>query len=110
MTFMNRLPTYAQLIRLPNLPSALSNVCLGALAAGALPSHWLPFVLLLPASACLYCGGMVWNDFFDREQDRRERPDRPIPSGKVSPREAAFLGVILLAAGVLLAGLAGWSQ
>jgi 4-hydroxybenzoate polyprenyltransferase len=107
---MSRLPAFAQLIRLPNLPSALSNICLGALAAGALPSGWLPFLLLLPASACLYCGGMVWNDYFDREQDRHERPTRPIPSGKVTPREAALLGMALLLAGLLLAGLAGWSR
>jgi 4-hydroxybenzoate polyprenyltransferase len=107
---MIRLPIYAQLVRLPNLPSALSNICLGALATGALPDHWLPFVLLLPASACFYCGGMVWNDFFDREQDRHERPSRPLPAGKISPREAAVLGAALLSCGVLFAGLAGWSQ
>jgi 4-hydroxybenzoate polyprenyltransferase len=100
---------YAQLVRLPNLPSAMSNICLGALASGALPGHWLPFLLLLLASACLYCGGMVWNDYFDREEDRQERRDRPIPAGRISPRDAARLGTILLAAGVGLAILAGWS-
>jgi 4-hydroxybenzoate polyprenyltransferase len=105
---MSRLASYAQLIRLPNLPSALSNICLGALATQALPSRLVPFVLLLLASACLYCGGMVLNDYFDRDQDRRERADRPIPSGKISPREAQGLGALLLAGGVVLAGLAGW--
>ncbi len=104
---MTRLRTYAQLVRLPNLPSALADICLGALAAGALPRHWLPFLLLLAASACLYCGGMVWNDFFDVEQDKRERPDRPIPSGRVSRGEAGRLGAVLLAAGLLFALLAG---
>ena len=57
--------------------------------AGVLPARWLPFLLLLLASACLYCGGMVWNDYFDRAQDKLERPSRPIPSGRVSPGEAA---------------------
>jgi 4-hydroxybenzoate polyprenyltransferase len=106
---MSRLHTYAQLVRLPNLPSALSNICLGALAAGALPQRWLPFGLLLLASACLYCGGMVWNDYFDRLEDKRERPGRPIPSGRVAPGDAARLGALLLLSGVLLAALAGWS-
>jgi 4-hydroxybenzoate polyprenyltransferase len=109
---MSRLSNYAQLVRLPNLPSAISNICLGALATqdlySHLPSRLLPFFLLLLASACLYCGGMVWNDYFDREQDRRERPDRPIPSGRVSPGAAARLGVVLLALGVVFSGLAGW--
>jgi 4-hydroxybenzoate polyprenyltransferase len=107
---MSQSRAYAQLVRLPNLPTALADICLGALATSALPAHWLPFLLLLPASASLYCGGMVWNDFFDVDQDRRERPGRPIPSGRVSRREAGLLGTVLLTAGVLLALLAGLSQ
>jgi 4-hydroxybenzoate polyprenyltransferase len=99
--------TYAQLVRLPNLPSALADVFMAALAVGAGLSKWPAFILLL-ASACLYMGGMVWNDFFDVEQDARERPLRPIPSGRVSRREAGFLGAGLLAAGFVLAVLAGW--
>ncbi len=87
----------------------LSNVCLGALVAGALPGHWLPFLLILLTSACLYCGGMVWNDYFDRDEDRQERRDRPIPAGRISAGAAARLGTVLLSAGVVLAGLAGWS-
>jgi 4-hydroxybenzoate polyprenyltransferase len=104
---MSRLPTYAQLVRLPNVPSALADICLGALAAGALPRAWLPFLLLLPASACLYMAGMVFNDYFDRQQDAHERPFRPLPSGRVTPAAAARLGAGLLAVGVLLAALAG---
>jgi 4-hydroxybenzoate polyprenyltransferase len=109
---MTSLRDYAQLVRLPNLPSALADICLGALAAGALPGNWLAWALLLPASACLYCAGMVFNDYFDREQDRRERPFRPIPSERVKPEEARRLGAALMAGGVLcamLAGLAAWS-
>ncbi len=107
---MSRLQAYAQLVRLPNLPSALADICLGVLVvpAAALPPRWgLPFACLLLASACLYCGGMVWNDYFDADQDRRERPQRPIPSGRVRLTEAARLGALLLAGGVLCAVLAG---
>jgi 4-hydroxybenzoate polyprenyltransferase len=104
---MSDLRAYVQLVRLPNLPTALADICLGALAAHALPEHGLAFVLLLLASACLYSAGMVWNDYFDREQDRRERPFRPLPSGRISPKPAARLGTTLLAAGVLLALPAG---
>jgi 4-hydroxybenzoate polyprenyltransferase len=107
---MSRLPAFAQLVRLPNLPTALADICLGALATHCLPSCWLPFALLLLSSGCLYCGGMAWNDFFDFEQDYRERPERPLPSGRISRREAALCGAGLLAAGVFFALLAGWSQ
>jgi 4-hydroxybenzoate polyprenyltransferase len=49
---------------------------------------------------------MVFNDFFDVEQDSRERPTRPIPSGRVTRREAGLLGAGLLLAGVAAALLA----
>jgi hypothetical protein len=107
---MSRLRAYAQLVRLPALPTALADIWLGALAADALPGHLLPFVFLLLATACLYCGGMVWNDYFDQDQDRRERPHRPLPSGQVAPRAAVRLGLGLLAAGVCFACLAGLSH
>jgi 4-hydroxybenzoate polyprenyltransferase len=109
---MNRLHPVAQLVRLPNVFTALADICLGALVTSALPAQWAAFVLLLGASACLYCAGMVWNDYFDLEQDRKERPFRPLPSGKILPGTAARLGGVLLAVGLLLAALAdvrgGW--
>jgi 4-hydroxybenzoate polyprenyltransferase len=97
---MTRLLAYAQLVRLPNVFTAMADIFLGALVTGALLEHWAAFLLLLAASSCLYCAGMVWNDYFDLEQDRRERPFRPIPSGRVTPAVAARLGGLLLAAGV----------
>jgi 4-hydroxybenzoate polyprenyltransferase len=105
---MRRLQAYAQLVRLPNLPSALADICLGLLvvwgSASALPPYWgARFVFLLLASACLYSAGMVLNDYFDVDQDRRERPQRPIPSGRVGRLEAAWLGGGLLLAGILSA-------
>jgi len=112
---MNRLRVYAQLVRLPNLPSALADICLAAFALAAQPPverlvDGFPFgvfVFLLLSSACLYSSGMVWNDYFDQEQDRRERPFRPLPSGRVTPREAVQLGAGLMAAGVACALVAG---
>jgi 4-hydroxybenzoate polyprenyltransferase len=107
---MSALRPYAQLVRLPALPTALADIALGALATRSLPERWPGFILLLGSSACLYCGGMVFNDFFDVEQDRRERPDRPIPSGRVSRRRAGAFGTGLLAAGGVLALFAGLVQ
>ena len=51
----------------------------------------------------LYLAGMALNDLADREEDARERPERPIPSGAVSPRAAALIGGSLLLGGVLAA-------
>lgn len=109
----SRLRTYAQLVRLPNVFTALADISFGTLALHALdllPAGGMrSCALLVLASACLYTGGMVWNDFFDIEQDRRERPFRPIPSGRVSRAAAGRLGVLLLLLGVLFAALAGWN-
>jgi 4-hydroxybenzoate polyprenyltransferase len=109
---MSHFRAYARLLRLPNVFTAIADICLGALASRALfpdsgqgLASWL---LLAASSACLYSGGMVWNDFFDLEQDRRERPFRPLPSGEVSRPAAVRLGVILLLTGWLFAVLAGW--
>jgi 4-hydroxybenzoate polyprenyltransferase len=104
---MNHLRPYLQLVRLPNVFTALADIVLAVLAVRALPEHASAFLLLCLASACLYCGGMVWNDYFDVEQDKRERPFRPIPSGRVSPRAASILGAALLTAGVSFAILSG---
>jgi 4-hydroxybenzoate polyprenyltransferase len=105
------LRAYAQLLRLPNVFTALADICLGwivALASGTAPTRWPGFILLMCCSASLYSAGMVWNDFFDVEQDTRERPFRPLPSGRVRRRSAALLATALLVAGLGFAVLAGW--
>jgi 4-hydroxybenzoate polyprenyltransferase len=113
---MSRLRAYAQLVRLPNVFTAFADIGLGALATRAVaggypgPWWWLSVVCLLAASGCLYCAGMVWNDFFDIEQDQRERPFRPIPSGRVTRRAAGRLGTALLGAGLGFAALGGWRE
>jgi 4-hydroxybenzoate polyprenyltransferase len=50
----------------------------------------------------------VFNDLFDRELDARERPERPLPSGRVSLAAARRLGVLLVVVGNAAAALAGW--
>src|SRR5260370_8225178 len=84
---ISSLRAYAQLLRLPNVFTALADICLGwlaALAAGAPLTRWPSFAFLMCASAALYSAGMVWNDFFDIEQDQRDRPFRPFPSCRIT--------------------------
>jgi 4-hydroxybenzoate polyprenyltransferase len=98
---------YAQLTRIPNVFTAWADIALAALVTGSLPWEAVPFFFLLLSSGCLYCGGMVWNDYFDFEQDLKERPFRPLPSYRVGVGTAARLGWGLFAAGVFFAALAG---
>jgi 4-hydroxybenzoate polyprenyltransferase len=58
---------------------------------------------MLFSSAFLYASGMVWNDYFDAKIDAIERPERPIPSGKISPENAAIFAAILMTLGIAFA-------
>lgn len=92
------LRSYAQLLRLPNLFTAWADVFLGWLiVSGSVGSLFATVAV----SSGLYSAGMVLNDFFDAEVDARERPHRPIPSGRVPRWGAGLLGLILLFGGVL---------
>src|SRR5262245_15685966 len=101
---MLRLRDYIELIRPANVVTAFADVLAGYALAGLQNPGTLPW--LLPATASLYAGGIVLNDYFDRDLDRVERPERPIPSGRISGRSAAALGAVLLIAGVLFAAQA----
>ncbi len=104
---MSDRPTLRDLAELVRAPAALSipgDTVAGAAAAGGLrPST----PGLAAASVCLYWGGMAANDWADRELDARDRPQRPIPSGRVQPRHALLTAAGLTAAGVGLAALTG---
>lgn len=104
---MSRVRALAQLVRLPNLPTPLADIGLGviATAAAGLSPCWSVVTLVALASVCLYAAGMVFNDYFDVEQDRRERPFRPIPSGALTRRQAGQFGMALMAVGVVFAAL-----
>ena len=59
------------------------------------------------ASACLYWAGMALNDWADRRLDADERPERPIPSGRIRPRTALGVACGLGAVGVVASAAAG---
>jgi 4-hydroxybenzoate polyprenyltransferase len=106
-TRVSRLIPYAQLLRIPNVFTAMADIGLGALATDSLPSQFWPVLFLTLASSLLYCAGIVWNDYFDYAQDLRERPARPLPSNRISRGTAVRLGVALISAGLFFAVLAG---
>ena len=101
---MTTLGDIAELVRAPAALSVPGDPLAGAAAAGTLGARTAG---LAAASACLYWAGMAANDWADRELDAKERPERPIPSGRVPPGTALGLAVALRAAGLTLAGLAG---
>ncbi|MGW6647330.1 SCO3242 family prenyltransferase [Streptomyces iakyrus] len=94
----------ARLVRAPAALTVPGDVLAGAAASGR-PPH--PATLVTAASSvCLYWAGMALNDWADRDLDAEERPERPIPSGRVTPRTALTVVCGLTGAGLSLAVLA----
>lgn len=104
---------YAQLTRPANVVTAISDVIAGsALATLYLASgdwQWPVNAMLLVcvSTVGLYAGGVVFNDVFDAKLDAVERPERPIPSGRVSLQSATWFGMLLFAIGVGAAAAVG---
>jgi 4-hydroxybenzoate polyprenyltransferase len=98
------------MMRPANVVTSVADVLAGAAIAGvfsaaAFKGHLQAIIMLCFSTACLYGGGIVFNDVFDAELDKTERPERAIPSGIISLRQAAVFGSILLLAGVISAGM-----
>ena len=93
----SNLRDYLLLIRLPNLFTLPSNILVGFAIASSLTLTFTSFVqvlLLVTISIFLYCLGLVLNDLFDYNIDKKERPGRPIASGKISRKVAIVLVTI----------------
>jgi hypothetical protein len=101
------LKTWMTLGRVSNLPTVWTNVLAGVvLAGGSLSDPRLP--LLLVALSLSYIAGMYLNDFFDRDIDSKQRPERPIPSGQVTARTVFTAGMAMLAVSILLLAWIGY--
>lgn len=105
---LKKLRASLELIRPANVLTAFADILAGYAAAGGIilltdsglsvfPSG---LVWLLVSTFGLYAGGVVFNDVFDAELDAEERPERAIPSGRISIRTASILGAVLLAGGI----------
>jgi len=83
---------------------ALAGLALGFGGLAAVPARgfWL-----LGACAALYLGGIALDDYCDRDVDARERPQRPIPSGRVPATAALAIAIGLFVLGLLFAFAAG---
>ena len=94
-------------MRPANIVTAVSDVLAGITISGFFfNSHFdlnntQPVLLLCLSTIGLYGGGVVFNDVFDTELDSIERPERPIPRGIVTKKEASILGTILLLTGII---------
>ncbi|QLE44613.1 polyprenyltransferase [Nostoc sp. C052] len=102
-------------MRPANIVTAWADILVGFAASGSgiiftkLINGEASFAVLIPlswlllATTGLYGGGIVFNDVFDAKLDAKERPNRAIPSGRVSRQNATLLGSILFIIGIIAA-------
>lgn len=95
------LGAWLALARVSNTPTVVSNTVAGAVLASVV-APVDAVVLVAVAMALFYTAGMVLNDVLDLEVDRRERPERPLPSGALSRRAALAAVVVLFVAGAAI--------
>ena len=116
---MNRIVAHLRLMRPANIVTAIADIAAGFAASaallqaasgeeGLLQAHFSSLLWLCLATVGLYGGGVVFNDVFDAELDRVERPERSIPSGQASLASASLLGAGLLLMGILAAWQVSW--
>lgn len=91
------------LARAGNFPSVASNVLaaliLSSTAPGPFPGPGL-LALAIVAGCLVYAGGATFNDVVDARFDLQHKPERPIPSGRVSQQTAARVAAIEMALGL----------
>lgn len=93
---------YFEIIRPVNAVMAAIAVWIGALVAGVgfVPSD---FIMLGMLAVFLITGaGMIINDIFDINVDKVNKPERPLPSGRMTKRAAYTYAAILFVIGNLL--------
>ncbi len=101
---------YLKLVRIHNVIGA----AIGDFAGYVVASRWhfFPSKLFLSmlVVALVAMGGYVINDVFDVEIDKINKPDRPIPSGQVSLRNATALAYAGFGIGTAISLALGYVQ
>ena len=107
----NPVGAWLEIMRISNAPTVITNVLAGVAVGlqARLSDISVPFgtVALVGVGTLLsYVAGMILNDAFDVRVDSKERPGRPIPSGRIAMRTAQFVGVAMLLIGVSMLAFA----
>jgi geranylgeranylglycerol-phosphate geranylgeranyltransferase len=90
-------PLTSLMIGLAVLASALIGV------GSNVKEYVLPVFLGFTVAFLFGIAGNAINDYLDRETDKINHPDRPIPSGKLKPEQALFFSMVFFALSLLLA-------
>lgn len=96
---------HLQLLRSINCVMVAAAVIIGALVArgiGGISDHYLDLGLASIVAFLFTGAGNSLNDYYDRDTDLINHPTRPIPQGKIRPKSALALAMILFIVSVIL--------
>jgi geranylgeranylglycerol-phosphate geranylgeranyltransferase len=97
---LKKIDAYLKIMRPLNLFQGGIAILVCLTLANPLPRWWQVLLAILIVWA--YTGaGNTLNDYYDREIDKINRPQRPIPAGLISPRQALAYAWILFGLGTL---------
>jgi len=110
---MGKAEAFLRIMRPANCVMMGFAVIVGAVIAGSASSaNFLVSNLVygFVTAFALTAGSMAVNDYYDREIDAENEPNRPIPSGMVKPKEALGLALVLAVVGFAAAYATGLSS
>ncbi|MBR7123468.1 MAG: UbiA family prenyltransferase [Candidatus Methanomethylophilaceae archaeon] len=95
---------YLQLFRTGNAVMGAVGVLVACfMAAGTdILSHWTNLLLSVVIVFSFIAGGNSLNDYIDADIDVTAHPERPIPSGRMSRKQAKDIGMFMLALSIMV--------
>ena len=97
---MNRIGALLHLTRPGNVALAAMAVAVGAWTGPGGIGNWIPMAWAMVAAARIDAAGNTLNDVADVEVDRVNKPQRPLPSGRVTRRGASVWAAVLFTGGL----------
>jgi geranylgeranylglycerol-phosphate geranylgeranyltransferase len=98
------LKSYLELIRVKNCLTASFGTIVGGLIASSFNINLIHNILIASFAVFLICGfGNALNDIYDIEIDKINKPYRPLPSNKISLKNAKIFSWLLVIIGILIA-------
>lgn len=86
------LKEYYRLSRPINALAGCIAVVLSGYVAGA--ASWWPIIMAAITVLLITISTNAWNDYIDIEIDRVNKPERPLPAGRISPRGALIFSIV----------------
>jgi geranylgeranylglycerol-phosphate geranylgeranyltransferase len=96
---------YFELMRVPNGIMTMIAVAIGYFIVAKAITLSAGLAMAMIAAFFVFSAGCAANDYFDLPIDRKNKPKRPLPSGRVSKREVIALITIFLLIALSLAWL-----